>query len=277
MGGFVIAKGVGYPVALIPGIQGRWEWMSPTVEAMTAGHRVVSWSLNELRPEAEADSSFLGWMRALDRAFDSVHERRLSLVGVSFGALIAACYAARRPERVTSLVLVSMPAAAWKPNAGDRFCLDYPRLAMPYFAGRAIRRTAPELIRARNSWPERLRLGSRYAGRVFRSPLSPVASARWAREWLGYDMSAEMSRIIAPTLIVTGEPEFDRVVPVQHSLEYLRLIPGSTHVTLPGTGHIGVVTAPARFAEIAGKFIYDANTIERRAPRVEERAARHAS
>ena len=272
----MIAKGVGFPIALIPGIQGRWEWMRPTVEALTAGHRVVSWSLGELRPMIEEDASFLAWMRALDRAFDSVHERRLSLIGVSFGGLIAACYAARRPDRVASLMLVSAPAPVWKPNRGDRFCLNYPRLAMPYFATRAIRRTAPELYRAHDSWWQRLRQGARYASRVMSAPIAPAASARWAREWLSYDISEECRRIVAPTLVVTGETEYDKVVAVQDSLQYLRLIPGATHVTLAGTGHVGVVTKPARFAEIAGRFVYTANTVERTSPRVEERA-RHAS
>ena len=272
----MIARGTGYPIALLPGIQGRWEWMRPTVEALTAGHRVVSWSLGELRPREEQDGSFLAWMRALDRAFDSVHERRLSLIGVSFGGLIAACYAARRPDRVASLILVSVPAPVWKPTPGDRFCLEYPRLAMPYFAARAIRRSAPELYRAHNSWPQRLRYGSRYLSRVISAPIDPTHSSLWAREWQAHNITEDCRRIVAPTLVITGEPQFDRVVPVQDSLQYLRLIPGATHVTLAGTGHLGVVTKPARFAEIAGQFVYAANTVERTSPSVAERA-RHAS
>jgi pimeloyl-ACP methyl ester carboxylesterase len=272
----VIAKGVGFPIALIPGVQGRWEWMRPTVESLTAGHRVVSWSLGELRPTIEENGTFLAWMHALDRALDSVHERRVSLIGVSFGGLIAACYAARRPDRVTSLVLVSVPAPVWKQSLGDRFCLNYPRLAMPYFGARAVRRLAPELYRAHDSWPQRVRYGSRFVSRVLSAPMSPVASSRWVREWLSYDISEECRRIVAPTLLVTGEAEYDKVVAVQGSLEYLRLIPGTTHVVLPGTGHIGSVTKSARFAELAGQFIYAANTVERSSPKVEERA-RHAS
>ena len=278
----MIAQGTGYPIALLPGIQGRWEWMRPTVEALTAGHRVVSWSLGELRPHEDTDASFLAWMRALDRAFDSVHERRLSLIGVSFGGLVAACYAARRPDRVTSLILVSVPAPVWKPNRGDRFCVTYPRLAMPYFAARAIRRSGPELYRAYSSWPQRLRYGSHYLRRVISAPIAPDASARWAREWHAYDITEECRHIVAPTLVITGEPEFDRVVPVQDSLQYLRLIPGATHVMLPDTGHLGVVTRPARFAEIAGQFVYAANTVERASlghelTALEEERARHAS
>lgn len=273
----MVAKGVGYPVALIPGIQGRWEWMSPTVEALTAGHRVISWSLGELRPDREDDATFLAWMRALDRAFDNVHERKMSVIGVSFGGLIAACYAARRPDRVTSLILVSAPSPGWKGTLGDRICLSYPRLSMPYFAARAISRTGPELLRARNSWSERARLGLRYASRILTAPISTTASARWAREYQTYDLTEECSRITAPTLLITGEAGFDKVVPVEHSLEYLRLIPHASHEILAGTGHIGIVTKPARFAEIAGKFIYAANTVERVQPTVAERVVRHAS
>ena len=273
----MIAKGVGYPVAMIPGIQGRWEWMSPAVEALTAGHRVMSWSLNELRSKREEDPSFLTWMRVLDRAFDDVHERRISLIGVSFGGLIAACYAGRRPERVASLILVSTPAPAWKPNMGDKFCVTFPHLALPFFAARGLSRTGPELMRSRDSWSERLHLGLRYTSRVLRSPISMAASARWAREYQTYDISEDCKRIVAPTLVITGDAGYDKVVPIEQSLEYLQLIPGSTHEILAGTGHIGVVTKPARFAEIAGKFIYAANTVERVAPRITERVARHAS
>jgi pimeloyl-ACP methyl ester carboxylesterase len=272
----MIAKGTGFPVALIPGIQGRWEWMAPTIEALTAGHRVVSWSLNELRPEREGDSSFLAWMRALDQAFDNAHERKVSLIGVSFGGLIAACYAARRPERVTSLVLVSTPAPVWQPRPGDAFCLRYPRIAFPYFAARAINRLAPELYLARDSWPQRWGLAMEYAMRAVRAPFAPAFTAQWVREWQALDITDECRRITAPTLLITGEPGLDKVVPVERTRQYLQLIPGATHATLAGTGHLGLITKPYRFAEMAGQFIYAANAAERNPPRAEERA-RHAS
>jgi pimeloyl-ACP methyl ester carboxylesterase len=272
----MIERGVGYPVALIPGIQGRWEWMAPTVDALTAGHRVLSWSLTELRPERERDGTFLAWMRALDQAFDRAHERKLSLIGVSFGGLIAACYAARRPERVSALILVSTPEPVWRPGAGDALCLRFPRLALPYFGARAIARLAPEIHAARDSWRQRGRLWLDYAARGISAPFAPAHAAQWVREWQGYDITNECRRITAPTLLITGESSLDRVVPVERTREYLRLIPRATHATLPGTGHIGLITRPHRFAELAGQFIYTVNTAERNAPQVEERA-RHAS
>jgi pimeloyl-ACP methyl ester carboxylesterase len=65
------------------------------VEALQAGHRVITFSLQELRPGIDPEGEFPAWSRAIDKVLDSVHERQVSLIGISFGGLIAAAYAAR--------------------------------------------------------------------------------------------------------------------------------------------------------------------------------------
>jgi pimeloyl-ACP methyl ester carboxylesterase len=79
--------------------------------------------------------------------------------------------------------------------------------------------------------------------------------ARWAREWLTRDLEASCQRIVAPTLVVTGEPSLDHVVPVRNTREYLRLIPDAEYAMLQDTGHIGLLLRPERFAEIVTGFI----------------------
>lgn len=276
----MITKGTGFPVVLIPGIQGRWEWMQPTVDALTAGHRVITASLQELRPDYERDGVFTAWTHTIDQLLDQAHERQASIIGVSFGGLIAARYAARRPERVTALILASTPSPNWKPRPDDEFCIRFPVLSLPYFAARGFGRLAPELIRARDSWQARLQLGMEYARRVVSAPLDPRHMACWVREWQKYDLVSDCKQIQAPTLVLTGESALDRVVPVRESKKYLKLIPGSTHLVLPGTGHVGVITRPYRFAEMAGQFIYNVHAAaSARAGQTEEQAARsrHAS
>jgi len=259
----MFSKGTGFPVAVIPGIQGRWEWMTPTIDALTAGHRVMTWSLTDLRPQRRPDGTFLEWIHPIDQALDGAHERRVSLIGVSFGGLIAACYAARRPERVAALILVSTPAPVWTPKPGDEFCVRHPRLAFPYFAARAIRRLLPEIYYARSSWPQRVGLGAEHFRRVFQAPFTALHSAQWVQEWQSADITNACAQIVAPTLVVTGESHLEHVVPVEHSLQYTRLIAGAEHVVLPGTGHLGVITKPHRFAEIAGQFIHAAQSADR--------------
>jgi 3-oxoadipate enol-lactonase len=272
----MITRGIGYPVVIIPGIQGRWEWMSPTVQALQAGHRVITFSLQEVRPGIDPEGEFPAWTRAIDKVLDSVHERQVSLIGISFGGLIAARYAARRPERVTSLIIASAPAPGWRPGADDRFCMNLPYLSLPYFGARALVRLMPELMEARESWPLRLRLLMDHARRVGTARLEPRLMAHWVREFLRYDMTEDCELIRAPTLIVTGESRLDRVVPVYETKRYLKMIKGSTHQILANTGHLGPVTKPYRFAEMAGQFIYAAQSAARSATRQADDAVRAA-
>ena len=68
-----------------------------------------------------------------------------------------------------------------------------------------------------------------------------------AADWCG--------RIQAPTLVVTGEPALDRVVPVEGTRRFGTAIRGATVRTLPRTGHIGCITRPDAFAEMVWEFV----------------------
>jgi pimeloyl-ACP methyl ester carboxylesterase len=63
------------------------------------------------------------------------------------------------------------------------------------------------------------------------------------------DLKDRIADIQAPVLIITGEPELDRVVPVANTRRYLDTWPHATAVTLPRTGHLGLITRPDAFAE----------------------------
>jgi len=203
-------------------------------------------------------------------------------VGGSVRGLIAALYAARRPDRVSALVLASAPPPDWRPDRRQAMYMKFPRLAVPFFAARGFARLLPEVFAARPTWPLRLQLGTEYAARVLRAPISPRCMARWVREVQAAPLTRDFRTIAAPTLVLTGESHLDRVVPVASSLKYLQLIQGAQHAVLPDTGHVGLITRPYRFAEMVGQFIEAAVAAERRsratspASRIAARA-RHAS
>ena len=97
----MIDTGSGPPVVLIPGIQGRWEWMAPAIEALSRSHRVLSFSLGEaLEGPAPGQTPFEAWLATIDTLIDRATQTRAAVIGVSFGGLIAARYAASRPSRV---------------------------------------------------------------------------------------------------------------------------------------------------------------------------------
>ena len=265
----MVDLGSGPPIVLIPGIQGRWEWMMPAVRALAERHRVLTFSLAEI-------DGFDDWVPVVDDLLDRAGVPAAVIAGVSFGGLIALHYAAVRPQRAESLVLVSTPAPHPRLDAWSARFLRHPRLALPLFSARGCVRLLPEILRARPSWPARLRLAAEYGIRVVRAPVSPARMARHVRAWRAMDLLPDCARIAAPTLVLTGEPHLDRVVPIASSLEYLRLIPRAQHTMLDRTGHVGLITMPERFVAAIDRFLATSgNSVPRE--RVAIRDARHAS
>ena len=94
----MVDVGAGAPLVLIPGIQGRWEWMRPSVDALARDNRVISCSLpveTGVGNAFDARGTFDQFVRYLDDLLDARGVETAILCGVSYGGLIALRYAAR--------------------------------------------------------------------------------------------------------------------------------------------------------------------------------------
>jgi pimeloyl-ACP methyl ester carboxylesterase len=202
------------------------------------------------------------WSDHIDRLLDRASLASAPLVGVSFGGLVAAHYAATRPDRVSRLVLVSTPAPGWRMDDRTARLARRPRLLSPVFAWRAVGHVRHEIAAALPSVSARVALAANHTARALTCPLSPSRMAAWVHEWAETDLATTLARIRTPTLVMTGEPSLDRIVPVASSLEYLSIIPGSQHVILERTGHLGFTTRPREFARLVTHFV-DGSSSER--------------
>jgi pimeloyl-ACP methyl ester carboxylesterase len=63
----------------------------------------------------------------------------------------------------------------------------------------------------------------------------------------------------APALVITGEPDLDRVVTVASTLRYRELLRQVTVTRLERTGHLGLVLRPDEFAQRIADFVTDAD------------------
>jgi pimeloyl-ACP methyl ester carboxylesterase len=253
----MIDRGRGTPIVLIPGLQGRWEWMRPAVDALARQHRVIAFSLCDERSSpfpCDPARAFENYIEQVDLALDRAGVDRAVIAGVSYGGLIASEFAARRPHRVDALVLASALHASWTPDPRQQRYLDAPLLMSPMFVATAPGRMRPELMAAMPSIASRLRFTAAYGARVVLAPTSPARMARRIA-WAKSHHFADPRRVKAPALLVSGEPGLDRVVPVDVSRRYLADLDRAEHVVLKRTGHLGVVTRPEAFAGVLERFM----------------------
>jgi pimeloyl-ACP methyl ester carboxylesterase len=251
-------QGTGTAVIVIPGLQGRWEWMRPALRELQKRCRTVSYTLaGDLGSGVKFDRSlgFDNYIRQLDAVFLSTGIERAALCGVSYGGFIALRYAAIRPMRVSSLILASAPAPGWVPTDRQRRYVSRPWRSAPAFVMSAPIRLWPEIRAAHDTSPQCLAFAARHAARVLAAPTMPPAMAARVTLQQGIDFTGDCAKVMAPTLVITGEDRLDQVVPAEVTRRYLRLIPGAEYAQMNRSGHIGLISRPAQFADIVTDFV----------------------
>lgn len=261
----IIDLGSGTPVVLIPGIQGRWEWMRPAVDALAKHCRVITFSLaDEPTCGARFDASAGVWsyVQQVADALDATGVRAATICGVSYGGLIAAAFAARHPDRVSALVLASAIPPSWRPDARAEFFMRAPLLLSPLFCVASLR-MCPEIFAARGGPLAGIGFTAAHVGNVISHWFSPRLMARRARLVASLDLERQLARVKCPTLVVTGEATLDRVVPVALTREYHRIWPHAIQAVLERTGHLGLITRAEEFARMVASFADQADQRDR--------------
>lgn len=241
--------------------------MSAGVDALARTCRVITFSLCDEPTSGFAfeESQGIGaYVEQVREAMDRAGVQQAVIVGSSYGGLVATEFAARYPERVMGLVLASALPLGWRPDARARFYMRAPRLLVPVFGVMSQVRMLPE-INAALPIAARVRFLAAVVRQAFRTPLSPARMARRAR-WTETYSYCDPSRIEVPALVITGEEHLDRVVPPVQTRQYLGRLRRVRHVTLKGTGHLGIVTKSREFAELVAKFVNDLSNDAERIP-----------
>jgi 3-oxoadipate enol-lactonase/4-carboxymuconolactone decarboxylase len=236
--------------------------MGPAIAEVSKRCRVLTFSYDRTPGSHRAHQGSPSNPPNLDRLVDQVTEvmdaagvDKATICGVSFGGFIATRFAARFPERTRALILVSSPTPRWAPNPTLLKYMERPLLSMPLVLPAWFLRMWPEIFAAQPSLAGRARFAVRYFTRALMSPLSVTKMSAWAKLKIATDIVADCAKVKAPALLITGEPGLDRVVDLRQSSDWTSLIPGTRHVTIERTGHIGLVSKPAAFAEIVCGFM----------------------
>lgn len=246
--------GYGPPLLLLNGgfmTIASWE---PLVKKLASAFRVIRCDfrgqLVTPAPAAESIDEHVGDILAL---LDSLAIERAHIAGPSFGAEVAMLIAARAPERVERLTVIT--ATERTTDEMRRTAHAARRLSLDAAAGR---REAAELLLRRvlaDTWSEEWLarqpedfLESRIQQFVALPPAFFEGAASMFRILETLDLTSELGNIAAPALVIGGE--HDRVFPPEHSRAIAAAIPGASLEIIAGAGHGLVIECADRVVEL---------------------------
>ena len=251
--------GEGPPVVVVPGIQGRWEWAKPALTELARTCRAISYTLSGdigSGRKLHAELGFENYTQQLDDVLNRAGLEQAVICGVSFGGMVALRYAARRPDRVSALILASAPGPGWRPSQQQAEWISRPWLSTPVFVATSPLRVWPEVSAALPHVPSRLTFLARQGLRCLAAPMIPSLMAARIKCAADMDFDDDCRLVSSPTLVVTGEEPLDRVVPVGSTRSYAELIACADYRVLPHTGHMAILTRPSMFAGLVSDFAH---------------------
>jgi pimeloyl-ACP methyl ester carboxylesterase len=254
----IVQRGSGEPLVLIPGLQGRWEYMRPTVDALSAHFRVVTFALSDQRRAGfrfDAARGLDAYVGQVVEVMDTLALPRAIVCGVSFGGIVALRCAARYASRTRALILVSTPGPEWHLRPRHDLYARLPWLFGPLFLAETPFRLRRELSAAFPDARDRRRFALVQLRTFAHAPISMARMAERARLIGAAGRADECTKVSVPTLIVHGDPALDHIVNVAGTCEYGRLIAGARVVALANAGHLAAITRPDAFATAARGFI----------------------
>ena len=252
-------QGRGPAVVIVQGLHGRWQWTRPALDALAKRCRAISYSLaGDFGSGYRYDPAqgFGNYLRQLGDVLKAKRIDRAAIVGISFGGFVATHFAALHGTQTSALVLASAPGPGWAPNPTQARWLSKPWLSTPAFVVSSPLRVWPEVRAAFGGSTASLAFLARQGLRAVASPAIPSLMAARIRDTRDVDVAADCARITAPTLVITGEEQLDRVVPVETTKRYASMIHGARYELMNRTGHLGVLTQPDRFAALVSEFVH---------------------
>jgi len=241
--------GSGDPVVMIPGLAGGADLLSPLTQCLAGGFHVFNYQLRgesdcfALRHPFDLDDL----VEDLAELLDSLRLETPTIMGLSFGGIVALKFAIRYPHRLNRLIVQGV-GARHEPGllqqvastVLSRFPLpsDNPFVNQFFnllFGGRQKQDALFDFV----------------TRQVWQTDQSVMAHRLRLVEQ--FDIADRLHRIRAATLVLCGERD---VLVSKASLRQLcDSIPNATFASLPGCGHLAFVTKPGLIAKQVDQFL----------------------
>lgn len=259
----VHGKSEGDTIVLINGFSAPLEMWSPTVPALVADYRVVSY---DLRGHGRSDVPLGGYdlitqAEDLRGLLDHLRIERAHLVGDAAGGGIAVELALGYPDRVQSLTLIGTRIHGWKEPAGSvPPATEEEEAYNQEFQRRFKEESLSEILEWwwRGEWSRPMREdGIRRRAPRFRDLILSYPGGAWQSTLPTRPVPPHHPRlgeIRAPTLVVVGTS--DAPVIKVHAAEWVRAIRDTSYAEIAEAGHVPNWEFPAQFNQALLRFLW---------------------
>jgi len=179
------------------------------------------------------------------RLMDALGVERFHLVGAKIGGTIARAFAARRPERVATLIVVGSPTPlrVGAAEAAPARAADFEKRGVEPWARESMGgRLGSDFPPAGVEWWTRLMGQTAVSTQV--GFMQTIACA---------DIRADVPKIACPTLVITTDGS--GLASVEETTAWQRMIPHSELVVLPGNSYHAAASHPVECARATLAFI----------------------
>ena len=226
------------PILFLHGFGASLQTWETWAQALSEDYRVISVDLPGFGLTGEDPSGIYTDQRSvevLEAFLKELQIPKVVLVGNSMGGKFAWQFAARYPNQVSKLVLIS-PDGYASPGIGYGKKTEVPAIAelYRYFFSKTFLAMNLEPAYAN---PKTLNdaLVNRYYD-LMRAPGVRGAILARMQQTVLQDPVPSLSGIQAPTLLIWGEK--DAFIPIANSNDYLKVMPNAKRVSLPNIGHL---------------------------------------
>ncbi len=241
--------GDGPPIVLIPGMAGGYELLGPLAKILATEFRVISYQLR-------GEDNCFALRRPFDRHdlvgdlaefLDCLCLEKPTIMGVSFGGVLALEFAAQYPYRLKDLIVQ---------GAGSRF----EKGLLQVVAGTVLSRFP---LPSDNAFVNQF-FNLLFGGATKKDALFDFVTRQiWQTDQSmmahrfqlveSFDLKGRMSRIRVPTLVMAGDK--DVLVSPRSLADLEEGIPQAQVKRLPRCGHLAFVTHPALVADKVRRFL----------------------
>ena len=243
------------PILFLHGFGASLQTWETWAQALSEDYRVISVDLPGFGLTGEDPSGIYTDQRSvevLEAFLKELNIPKVVLVGNSMGGKFAWQFAARYPNQVAKLVLIS-PDGYASPGIEYGKKPDVPAIAdlYRYFFSKTFL-----VMNLEPAYANPKTLNDALVNRYYDLMLAPgVRGAILARmqQTVLQDPVPSLASIQIPTLLIWGEK--DAFIPISNSNDYLKVMPNAKRVSLPNIGHLPQEEQPSIGLQVLKEFL----------------------